>query len=90
VSKTGCCHHLGWTRYQFDLNVTASTPVIEPAAHKGGEWKVDLAAVRKWVLPYGLGRLWPWRTTDGALPAPAGGTGAVSDMAEINVVDDGR
>jgi phage terminase Nu1 subunit (DNA packaging protein) len=49
VNKSECCRLMGWTRYQFDLNVTAGMPVAEPARSKGGEWKVDLRSVRRWV-----------------------------------------
>ena len=49
VSKTECCRRFGWTRYQFDLHVTAGMPVVEAAGHKGAEWRIDPAAVRRWL-----------------------------------------
>ena len=49
VTKTECCRRFGWTRYQFDLNVTAGMPVVEAAGHRGAEWRIDPAAVRRWL-----------------------------------------
>jgi phage terminase Nu1 subunit (DNA packaging protein) len=49
VNKGECCRHFGWTRAEFDKKVAAGMPVVEAAAHKGGEWRVNLAAVARWV-----------------------------------------
>src|SRR4051812_10361365 len=49
VSKTVCCARLGWTRYQFDENARKGMPYVSAPESKGGEWRVDLAAVEAWV-----------------------------------------
>ena len=49
VNKTGCCRRFGWSRYEFDKNAAAGMPVLRAAAHKGDEWVVDPAAVRRWL-----------------------------------------
>ncbi len=49
LTKTECCRRFGWTRYEFDKNAAAGMPVLEAAAHKGAEWRVDPAAVRRWL-----------------------------------------
>ena len=49
VNKAECCRSFGWTRYQFDKNAAAGMPVVEAARHKGGEWRVDLRAVARWI-----------------------------------------
>jgi phage terminase Nu1 subunit (DNA packaging protein) len=49
VTKSACCRRFGWTRYQFDKNVTAGMPVAEAAGHKGAEWRVDPRAVARWL-----------------------------------------
>jgi hypothetical protein len=49
LTKSGCCTRFGWTRYEFDKNVTDGMPVVAAAGHKGSEWKVDPAAVRRWL-----------------------------------------
>jgi hypothetical protein len=43
------CRHFGWTRHQFDQKVLEGMPVVEAAHHKGGEWRLNLTAVSRWV-----------------------------------------
>jgi hypothetical protein len=49
LTKTACCGRFGWSRYEFDKNVAAGMPVLAAAAHKGDEWRVDSAAVQRWL-----------------------------------------
>ena len=49
VNKSECCRHFGWTRAQFDQKAAEGMPVVESAAHKGAEWRVNVAAVTRWV-----------------------------------------
>ena len=49
VNKSECCRHFGWTRAQFDQKAAEGMPVVESAAHKGAEWRVNLTAVTRWV-----------------------------------------
>jgi phage terminase Nu1 subunit (DNA packaging protein) len=49
VNKGECCRHFGWSRAEFDKKVAEGMPVVEAAHHKGAEWRVNLAAVTRWV-----------------------------------------
>jgi hypothetical protein len=49
ANKTGACVRLGWTRSEFDRFAREGMPVVRRAEHKGREWLVDLAEVRRWL-----------------------------------------
>ena len=49
ATKAAICREHGWSRYQFDLLVNEGMPVVAGAEHKGCEWQMDSAAVRRWL-----------------------------------------
>ena len=49
VNKGECCRQFKWTRHEFDRRVREGMPVVEAAANKGREWRVSLAAVKRWL-----------------------------------------
>src|SRR3954451_8345213 len=49
VNKGLCCAMFGWTRYQFDQNITKGMPYVRAAAHKGDEWTVNTVEVAAWI-----------------------------------------
>jgi phage terminase Nu1 subunit (DNA packaging protein) len=49
VNKGECCRHFRWTRHEFDRKVREGMPVVEAAANKGREWRVNIAAVSRWL-----------------------------------------
>ena len=49
VNKGECCRRFGWTRHEFDRKVREGMPVVEAAANKGHEWRVNIAAVSRWL-----------------------------------------
>jgi phage terminase Nu1 subunit (DNA packaging protein) len=49
VNKSECCRHFGWSRAEFDKKAAEGMPVVEAAQHKGAEWRVNLAAVARWM-----------------------------------------
>ena len=49
VNKGECCRRFGWTRHEFDRKVREGMPVVEAAANKGCEWRVNIAAVSRWL-----------------------------------------
>jgi phage terminase Nu1 subunit (DNA packaging protein) len=49
INKGECCRQFKWTRHEFDRKVREGMPVVEAAANKGREWRVNIAAVSRWL-----------------------------------------
>ena len=49
INKGRCCAMFGWTRYQFDQNITKGMPYVRAAAHKGEklEWRTSIVDLMK-------------------------------------------
>jgi phage terminase Nu1 subunit (DNA packaging protein) len=50
VNKARCCALLGWTRQQFDQYAREGMPTVEQPSDKGGEYKVHMGEVARWLV----------------------------------------